>query len=516
MVNKKRTGQSNDEVVAEAIASLYEDGEPAFELEPPEWSPAPVERIWYPDLNPTQAKLLDDTSKFILAYGEKGSGKSIGCLHKIVKHCFEEQNALAVIISPSIRTGKEGVLHDFESLVLPSWGAGMGLEFTPSKLDPHTKDRHLFIANKHGGWSKVILISIPYEEAVQPRIKGLSPSLVYVDELTNCPGPAYFTFIALQLGRRRDIVAPQQYIASCNPEGPSHWVYKCFFEDPVSALTGIKDPAYSVYHVPISENMHRIPPEYVASLESLLKSDPIERARLVEGKWIDRPAGESLFAGYFMRARHVIGDERANTGILPVAGHPVMIGYDLGQVYSAIVFMQSIPTKRGPVWMVFDELCKLGERILYKRLAEETLEKMDFWDQITGSKLSYEHVADSSAVNQWRPGGEGSYDSWEFEKATSGKIRMQGCPKGAGSVEARVRLLQGELFQDRLYVSAMCPNMIEMLEHLVSDKKDPTKPKRSKYLHTFDASTYPILRVGLSGVPTTARSLGVEMFRIGG
>ena len=29
---------------------------------------------WHPDLNETQQKIFDDSSRFILGYGEKGSG----------------------------------------------------------------------------------------------------------------------------------------------------------------------------------------------------------------------------------------------------------------------------------------------------------------------------------------------------------------------------------------------------------------------------------------------------------
>ena len=41
---------------------------------PPSKPPAPSKRDWYPDLNPTQRELFESPAKFLLAYGEKGSG----------------------------------------------------------------------------------------------------------------------------------------------------------------------------------------------------------------------------------------------------------------------------------------------------------------------------------------------------------------------------------------------------------------------------------------------------------
>ena len=195
---------------------------------------------------------------------------------------------------------------------------------------------------------------------------------------------------------------------------------------------------------------------------------------------------------------HIKGDELTGKGLMPKAGHPIIIGYDLGQVYSAVTFLQMIPTERGNLWIAFDEVDYLGERHLYKRLCQEIMQKMDYWNQKMDTEFYYEHITDSSAINQWHPGGEGSYDSWDFERYSDGRIRMVGCPKGQGSVEARVRLLSGKLFQDEFYASALCTNTVEMLMNLESDKKDPTKPKRSKYIHKFDSITYPMFKLDLN------------------
>jgi len=248
------------------------------------------------------------------------SGKTWGALNALVRHCYEEKDALALIIAVNIRSGKEGTIYDLER-VLDTWrngnldregnridsGMGENFEFTQPKLDPQTKDRHLFIGNRHGGWSKVVLMSIPYAEVVEARIRSLSPSFVFMEEITLMSSEDYFTYVASQLGRRPGIIGPQQFYAACNPEGPSHWVYKRFWDKCIDEKTGKRSPKYSVYHVPIMENLGHLPPNYLDSLDEILK-DPIVRARLLRGEWIDRPSGEAIFRPYYKENFHRRGN----------------------------------------------------------------------------------------------------------------------------------------------------------------------------------------------------------------
>ena len=198
---------NEDALLAEALAFAF--GEELESAEAP--APPRAEKVttssagWSPDLNPTQQKIFDDPSENVFGYGEKGSGKSIGFGHKIVRHAYENDNALVLVIAPSMRTGNEGIWHDLETLILPAWKEGIDLEYTQSKLDPLTKDRHRWIRNRFGGWSKLLLMSIPYGSQVQTRVKGPAPSMVYVDELVNCDTRDYWTYPAGQLGRRRGI-----------------------------------------------------------------------------------------------------------------------------------------------------------------------------------------------------------------------------------------------------------------------------------------------------------------------
>lgn len=480
--------------------------------------------FWNPDLNPTQKLIFDDAAKVVLGAGEKGSGKSIGFGHKIIRHAYENANALVLVISPSMRTGNEGIWFDLETLILPQWKAGIGLEYTASMLDPNTKDRHRWVANRFGGWSKILLMSIPYAQAVQSRVKGPAPSMVYVDELTNCNGKEYYTYPFLQLGRRRGPTwptpeevkngaksSPQQYCASCNPEGPTHWVYQTFYVDCVDQETGERDPQFSVYHVPIAENVHRLPVGYIEGITAALKGDETERRRLIYGEWIDRQTGDGMFVEHYNPRIHVIGDALKGTGLKPNPNYPIIISYDIGPMWPSITFEQLVPTEKKKLWLIFDEVDRHGVRTLYKTLAKEVIERMKYWNTLLGRPLAYMHITDESATNQWRAGGDGSYDAWEFEKeynaaidsfggdSTMRDIKLLGCPKGPGSVEARVRMLQAKLYLEELFVSATCHGTKDMLANLQADTSDPSKPRRSKYVHRFDSVTYGMFKIEMGG-----------------
>lgn len=483
----------SDKEMVELFGEIDEPSPPA----PPPPQTATVDGVdgWMPDLNPTQRLIFDDTSLFVLAHAEKASGKTICMAHKIVRHAYENENALGMIIAPSIRTGVEGIWHDLDTLVLPAWKEGIGLEFGESKLDSATKDRHRWVANRFGGWSKLLVMSIPYAAAVQSRVKGPAPSCIVVDELTNCESRDYFTYSVAQLGRRRGIHGPQQFLASCNPEGPSHWVHDVFFKEPVNQETGERDPNFAVYHVPIAENVHRLPQGYVERLLMAIK-DPIERQRLLYGIWVDRPSGDAIFKDYFFPEMHVKGNAILGVGLTPKPGYPIIIGYDPGPVNFSVHFIQAVPIKDKVFWLVFDEINFVGRRTMYHVVVSAILNRMEHWNEFCKTKFGYEHIADEAAFSH--KDRDGSFDAREIELMAQGKIRMRPCPKGKGSVAARVRMVMAMLLNNQLYVSSLCPKTIEMFAGLQSEKQTPGewepdagfKPVRSQHLHPFDSLTY--------------------------
>jgi hypothetical protein len=371
----------------------------------------------------------------------------------------------------------------------------------------------------------VVLISVPYGAFIRDRIKGFEPSYVFIDELTNLDTHDYFNAVVQQLGRRQGIHGPQQYTAACNPEGPSHWVYKRFFETPYDE-DGNWNEDYATYHVKIEENLANLPAGYYDRIIEAVKNDPIEEARMIRGEWIDRPAGDAIFGPYFNDSLHLKGD--AKTGLLPNKKFPIIVGWDPGSVNNAVAFMQVLPTPERSVWMVFDEMVTINKKLPYTTLIPLVMRKMAYWNRRMEHKFTFVHVSDNSAFNQFRA-KTGSYDVRDIQEISATKadtfklepIRMRAAPKFNGSVEARVRLTISKLQNDEFIMSSQCTRIRKMFRNLVSEKQGKTydpnlvfKPRRSVYVHAFDAISYPFLYYD-SGPGAPSAGASTEIFDIG-
>lgn len=472
---------------------------------------------WHPSLSKTQREIFDDASKYMLAYGERGTGKTyvLGG-HKLVRHCYENFNALALcVVGVKSQATMGGVWHKLQTEILPLWQQGLGIDVTDEKRDEQ-KNLYIDIENRYGGYSRVVVISVPYGAFIKDRIKGFEPSYVFIDELTNLDTDDYFNAVVQQIGRRPGIRGPQQYTAACNPDGPSHWVYKRFFEQPYDDEGNWNDD-YSVYHLKIEENKDNLPDGYYDNVMEAVASDPIEEARMVRGEWIDRPLGEAIFRPYFIENIHCVGDSKKR--ILPNPKHPIICGWDPGSVNNAVIFLQHLVGSDKAVWVCFDEMIWINEKLPYTTMVPLVMRRMRYWNNKMDTKFNFEHISDNSAFNQFRA-KTGSYDVRDIQQISAAKadsfglesIRMRAAPKFSGSVEGRVRLMMTKLQKEEFLLSESCREVKKMFFNLVAEKGrhgkyDPSlpfKPRRSIYIHSFDALTYPMMYHDL-GSSTTGR-----------
>ena len=490
---------------------------------------------WRPSFNPglnefgepdptarsTQELIFEDVSMYCMAYGERASGKTYGALHALVRHCYENDDALAIIIVGVKRQAEEGgAWHKLLTMILPEWEDGLGFDhdsdddyFYSEPKSNTAKDIYVWIRTATGGFSRVLLLSMPVGSHVADRVKGMEPSYCLVDEAQTLLTDTYFKHLVQQIGRRPGIKL-QQIIYCCNPAGPSHWLYKRFFE-----MSGFMednlDSRYSIFHVPMQENRHNISDSYWENMMEAVRGDAVEEARMIRGEWIDRPSGLAIFIQQWKPAIHVKGTKTKH--ITPIPNIPIVVGYDPGPVNFSIHMLQKIRTSTKHVWTVFDELNYVGERQNYSVIIPALIRRMDFWGDFVGFPFEFGHVCDEAAWNQ--RDREGSFDNLEIEKlsrnvsvedALAGKgvgterIRLTPAPKGSDSVPARVSLIMTLLEQECLVVSTRCEKTIKMFEHLESQKSadprpnekyDPQagmRPKRSVHIHPFDSFSYPI------------------------
>ncbi len=486
---------------AEGLGDAIPDG-----AEPPQYVP--------PFAAGGQMDFYRSKARFCLAYGERFSGKTWVGGHKIVDHCWSQWNALAiVVVSVRRQATAGGIWYKLINEILPEWKINQpGFESTDQKMDPATKDLYIWVRNRYGGWSQIQLISIPFGGNMAERVRGIEPSMIYVDELTTVDGPDFFDVLIQQLGRRKHIASDaQQYVATTNPDGPSHWVYQRFFVTPLQP-DGSWDMRYFKRHIPISENPSPSAQQYFQNVLEGTRNDPIEYARLIKGEWVDRPSGDAIFLRSFVPEIHVRGDRRTNEFLRPVAGLPLTLGFDLGDANHSISFLQERPTKDKTVTIVFDELVITDEDTSFEDLVPELMDHMNYWGKVADYKFSFESISDRSAFDRFRA-ASGSYDHrqvemlsrQELEKRKSRypfltrPIKLIECPKPPGSVAARIKVVHHLLQTEELFISALCERHIDALKYLESEKDEPYSPKRSKHLHVFDSLSYPLYYRALGG-----------------
>jgi hypothetical protein len=493
----------NKDLLAERLGQAIKD---EGEVETPPWSPS---------LTPTQQEMFDSSALYILAYGERGTGKTyILGGHKLVRHLWENFNALGVlIVGIKSQATMGGVWHKLKTEILPLWEDGIGMHVAGERQDAQ-KNLYIEVSNRFGGTSQVYLVSAPYGSFIKDRIKGFEPSYVFVDELTNLDTDDYFNAVVQQLGRRPGIDSPMQYTAACNPDGPSHWVYKRFFKTPLR--DGKYNEDYFVRHLRIEDNKDNLPAGYYDRIMEAISDDPIEEARMVRGEWVDRPAGNAIYKPYFVEGVHSKAEYHPSTKF------PIICGWDPGSVNNAMIFMQSIVMGGKSVWLVFDEIIHNEEHIPYTQLVVEVFRRMKYWNQKLDHEFKYIHISDNSAFNQYRA-KTGSYDVRDIEEISREKlesfreynleaIKLKAAPKFNGSVETRIRLLIAKLQNEEFLLSNKCTYLKKMFFGLVSENTsgsfDPMKsfkPKRNQYVHSHDAMTYPILyyHAGPGAIQTT-------------
>lgn len=448
-----------------------------------------------------------------------------GCLNKLVRHCYDNKNALAVIVvkEKSMAT-KGGAWDKLVTMVLPTWrdgnrdkdgqllDDGLGLHFSDVKYDENHNPM-LYIQNRHGGWSRVVLISAPHASQIRARIRGYEASFVFFDELTSVDSEVYFTAINAQIGRVQGIPL-QQFLGACNPEGESHWVYQKWFVNAFDEETGEWDPDFEQIHFPSDENRVNVDERYFADLAKTYRDDPVEAARMLDGLWTERVAGDGLFSDLYNPIIHLrpIDDEgkpRKGEILMPHPEHPIIFGVDPGAVYNAWTLQQHLPFDGRMRWLWFDEVTLLKQKVSYPKFIPVVMKRLRWWRDTVGAEIPFVAISDDSAFTVFRP-GQGTYDVLDIQRVWAENrqkyglepLVMRACPKFADSRKARVRILQTALGQDEIIVSTYCKLSDAMLKNQRSEPQkegapfDPDKavtPMRSDHLHTFDSRTYPML-----------------------
>lgn len=503
-------------------------------IEPPEATPSiRVAKTWKPRLTPAQEKLFSSDDKYILCWGPKGGSKSHGVCQKCVKHAWENENALVLIIVRVQNMATKGGAWDILiNEVLPRWrdgnmdrdgkkfDDGFGLVYTDVKYDQNHCP-YIWVQNQFGGWSMIGLLSCPHANQLRDRIKSIVPSMVFLDEVTSCDDPIYFMSVAAQLGRRPRVKGVQQFIGATNPEDPEHWAFKRWFIEPFQDENGDpkeKDKDFHDIFFPAEDNKENLPPGYLEGLKGIYGKNATEALRMIGGQWVAVPSGESLFLEIYNEMLHVrplaengIPDE--SKWLMPDGKYPMIIGVDSGMVHHAFIFMQRLPVEGKMKWMYFDEVVLLRRKLPYSTIMPVVMRRIRWWRDTAGAEMPQVWISDDSAFNMFRP-GQGTYDSLDMERNYNAvreryklePVKIRPAPKFSGSIEACLRIEQTALADEEIIISSRCKKVRAMYNQLESEKQkrgepfDPkraTTPRRSDHLHVFAAAVYPKLAASI-------------------
>lgn len=490
--------------------------------------------FWFPRLFPAQQKVFNlgtkeeagdrhpESATAAMISGPRYTGKTIAIGHRVARHLWETPGARVGLLHKTTRNLTDGgVLNDLTDVVFPEWiESGIGFDYTTAdgngnpgpKTDGRTRSIFLRVRNMHGGESELRIIAIEHDCEIEQKLKSSRWSMLWLNELANFKDPRIFTCSYEQLRMVHLFAWQHLWISDTNPaaEGEDAWQYKFFYLRDWSVLQFVHDKEAKSKHEQHIERLKRalvmveillednlaLSPEEISVRHALHSGDPGEYARDVLGQWVKGSGGANrLFADLFSRDIHVIPEDDAEKIELSATTSELFVGWDLGSVNHGVVFLEKrivlLGDKEWPVWTVLREIESIGEKIKLEDIGLMALEIMNELAVTYARKLGFRHWADSSALNTFRPTGEG-FDYLTILAATDGKIHMEGVNKPRNSVQTRIRLFRRLLREKRLYVSSRCPRFIAMLEG-ASKGTRADEQVTSVHKHIFDGGSYPVL-----------------------
>lgn len=454
---------------------------------------------------------------------------------------------VAIVHKTTKNVTNSGVAQDITNTIFPEWiESGIGFKYTTFdkegnpgwKSDGLTRTPYLRVQNMYGGNSEIRVLPVEHDCEIAQKLKSSRWSMIWLNELANFKDPLIFTQ-SYELLRMPHLMPWQHlWIADTNPsdEGDQSWIYKFWYQRDWSALQFTHDPKKkeeNQQHIErlkralvlveiFMEDNYSLTPEKISIKKALHQGDPGEFDREVLGIWTAGSGGRNRhFADVFSREIHVIEDNPEGEKIeLSATTSELLTGWDLGSsVNHGMVVLEKrivkLDNKEWTVWIALREIESVGERIKLEDIGRMALDLIEALPKLYKRPLGFRHWADDTALNTFRPTGEG-FDYLTVQAATQGKITMMGVHKPKGSVETRIRLLRRLLREKRFYVSSQCPAVIAMLENASRGTKLEDRVT-GNYKHIFDALTYPIFVESaeeLSEIafkPTTASSELISM-----
>lgn len=237
----------------------------------------------FQDFNPRKIEWQWNGHKYIKAFdyntgilelfysGGVGSAKTIGHTHEIVKNCLEQPGSRWLMVRRALKDLKrtswaELLRHmsDINNSVIKSY---------------NISDRHIIFNNGSE------ILGDSYDDGDLTKFQSLNLSGLDIEEANEMPSKEIYEGLKLRLGRAG--VAKNMSFLRCNPDEPSHWLYKYFIQD-------ASHPNKKVFYS-ITEQNPFLPKWYLENLKRDL--DPLMARRKLYGEWLSI-AGEGIYYNY--------------------------------------------------------------------------------------------------------------------------------------------------------------------------------------------------------------------------
>ena len=225
-----------------------------------------------PRVIPYQSKVIDllDDWDFstgtpeILLSGSYGSAKSILMAHLVVRHCLEWKGARACLARKALPDLKDTIFKEILEHVAEDFIEG----------------KHYWVnsqAAKIRFFNGSEIISRSWADKKYKKGRSLKLSMLVFEELTenNVEDAEAFKTLKARL-RRIPTVKENILIAATNPDDPSHWVYKYWFEE--------RRPFKFVFKSVTTDNPF-LDPIYISQLKETMSER--EALRYIGGEWLE-------------------------------------------------------------------------------------------------------------------------------------------------------------------------------------------------------------------------------------
>lgn len=474
-----------------------------------------TEGRWLPPMNLKQLEIFNEYHRYVLIHGPRMSGKTFGIVHKVIRHAFDVNGAMAAVICKTLKNAKSAGVWFLICRALAYWEKfchGFKIIEGP-KTTGDTKLSFVKIRNRHGTISEIQCHSLEHAQEVEAKFKGTSYSLFWLSELDQYCTEHAFDILCDALRMTPFIPFEQhQIIADCNPPdtGPNNWMHDKWFKFKDSK-EGEDDEDTQIARghlhrilVMIDDNP-QLDPNAKRDLISRYKRRKKWFARFIEGKW-EEDITDGHFSDVWDADIHVVGkvdcpdDEREILVPTPQCA-TLLTGWDLGSsknhsfhIIEKIVTEVPGTNRKIISFSILDELVVIREHISIAQFTEAALAKMDFWEKWMKDhhniEIKWRHWSDTSAFEY--SAKSNTTDAALVAEASNDRIHLAAAPKYRNSNRDKVKLLWQLLFEGRMHVSAQLEATKKMFTNL-REGGAAEYVKEDDHKHPFDTVAYPIM-----------------------